>query len=991
MVKIYASFICVLFFSVFGSNVLARKSVSYHKLAYGPQQDTSKKVNSVDTIGAMMRALVKYNKLKDTVHLKSARNLPNVSLQQVLKGNLAGVYVQETSGEPGTEQSLIIRGASSLMFSKKDFAALQPTVYLNGVPLAQDNTFAYGIQQYDFNRIGPANNLLSQINMDDIESISVVKNPTELAKLGPNAANGAIYITTKLAKGGARSISLNSYFGYVTAPSAYTTNGSYENDFREPFYTKYATAENKANYPRFLSDRTNSDYFGSSNWNDLYYHTSPSYNANLGISGGTERANFRFFGAATKDAGNADQTGLNKYNISISVNMAPFKWLSVSSVVSTARLDRHRNRSLRDQFAEARYIPDLSVPISPNANNYAAYLTEIDKSADLNRTTLLNGNLTLAANLNRLKISSSFIFDYSEGLRDYFVPSTLMAGSSFVSTYFGYNQRALLSNAASYDFDLNTDKHKLTVQIGQQLQLDTYKYNYTRGYNGPNDFIKIISVLGNVYNNDGSVNLNYLNAYPDFYVFRFLDKVESNLFSIYANANYKYKNLLDFDAVVRRDGASNGQPDSRWVTTAAFNAVWHLGNKILKNNKSIQSLDLSAGWGRTINVFLDDRFAAGPQFRSEGGWQSEPTIPGYASIVTANRPYASGYVGYGLPLPYADNTNVTVSSDLLNGRLNLALSAYNRDNKQQVIQTPVVQELGYASSYQSGLAVNNKGLELLANATIIDAKSGPSWSSSLNLAYNRNKVTALPNGLNELIYQGNKVQVGKSVGSYWLYSNVGIYETDAQIPVNPLSGQKATFNGIPFQAGDPKWVDINNDYRIDENDKVLTGDRLPKLTGGWNNTLKYKGFDLNLNVFFAVGQKAINQADANRYDFVNREAANDITAVREIYSWQAYDNAKTYPIYSPFSSVVPYRQDQDLFLENASYLKLRSVTLGYNFTKMFAKAGIKKAYLYATAMNLLTVTEFSGVDPELVNYNGMYDGANIAIPKTFVLGFKLDL
>ncbi|RYF26449.1 MAG: SusC/RagA family TonB-linked outer membrane protein [Flavobacteriales bacterium] len=991
MIKISTSIICVLFFSVFGLNVAAAGNAGYNNLAYSFQQDTSKKEKSVDTIGDMMKALVKYSKLKDTVHLSSAKNVPNLSLQQIIKGNLAGIYVQETTGEPGTEQSLIVRGPSGLMFNKKDFTALQPAIYVNGVPLAQDNTFTYDIQQYDYNRIGPANNLLSQINIDDVASISVIKDPVELAKLGPNAANGAIYITTKQAKSGTRSISLNSYFGYVTPPSAYTTNASYEDEFRAPFYAKYATAENLANYPSFLSDKTNSDYFGSSNWNDLYYQSAASYNTNLGISGGTERANFRFFGGLTKDAGNADDTGFNKYNLSVSVNMAPFKWLTVSSIVSTARLDRNRNRSLRDRFAEARYIPDLRVPISPNASNYASYLYEMDKSLDLNRSTVLNGNLMVAANLGKLKLSTSLIFDYSEGLRDYFVPSTLMAGSNYVSTYFGYNQRMMVSNAASYDFDLENSNHKLTAQVGQQIQLDTYKYNYTKGYNGPNDFIKIISVLGNIKNPDGSNNPDYLNAYPDFYVFRFLDKLESNLFSVYANASYKYKNLFDLDAVVRRDGTSNGQPDSRWVTTPAFNATWHLGTLLLNKSKTIQSVDLSAGWGRTVNVFLDDRFAAGPQFRSEGGWASEPTVPGYASIITANRPYASGYVGYGLPLPYADRTNVSLSSEMLNGRLSLALTAYNRDDKQQVINSPVAQELGYTNAYKSGLEINNKGLELLANATVIKAKSGLTWATALNLAYNKNKVKALPAGLSELVYQGNKVQVGKSVGSYWLYANVGIYETDAQIPVNPSTGQKATFNGIPFQVGDPKWVDINNDYRIDESDKVVMGDRLPKLTGGWNNTFSYKNIDFNFNVFFALGQKAINQFDANRYDFINRESANDITAVREISSWQAYDNAKSYPIYSPFSSVVPYRQDQDLFLENASYLKLRSVTLGYNFSKMFTKAGIKRAYLYATAMNLLTVTNFSGVDPELVNYNGIYDGASITIPRTFVLGFKLDL
>ncbi|WP_316814072.1 SusC/RagA family TonB-linked outer membrane protein [Pedobacter heparinus] len=978
MVKISTSIIIVLLLSVFG---ISGASLSFAM----QQQDTTKKNLQVDTIGNMLKSLTKYSQLRDTIDINRTKNIPNLSLQQMIKGNLAGVYVQETSGEPGTEQCILVRGPSGLVFNKKDFAALQPTVYLNGVPLALDNNFTYDIQQYDYSRIGPANNLLSQVNIDDIESIAIIKDPVELAKLGPNAVNGAIYINTRKAKSGLRSISVNSYFGIATSPKVYTTNGTYENQFRAPFYQKYATAENYDSYPAFLRDETNSDYFGPSNWNDLYYNTAASYNANLGISGGTERANFRFFGAGTKEAGNADHTALNKYNLSVAVNMAPFKWLTVSTIINATRLDRNRNTSLRDRFAEARYIPDLRIPISPNSTNYSAFLSESANGTDLNRSTLLNGNLTLSANLKRLKLSSSLLFDYNEGIRDYFVPSTLMSGASFVSTYFGYNQRLIVNNAASYDFDLNNKDHQLTAQIGQQFQSDTYKYNYTKGYNGPNDFIKIIQVLGNIREDD------YLNAYPDFYVFRFLDQTKSNLFSLYANANYKYKDLFDFNAIVRRDGASNGQPDSRWVTSPSFSGTWHIGKSLLNNHKTINSLDLNAGWGRIVRLFSDDRFAAGPQYRSEAGFPSEPTIPGYVGIITASRPYTSGYVGYGIPLPYADRTNVTLSSTMFNNRLSLALTAYNRDDKRQVINTPVPQELGYTSEYKSGLEINNKGLELLVNADVVKTKNGFSWATGLNASYNKNKVAALPGGMKELVYQNNKLEVGKSVGSYWLYTNVGIYNTDAEVPTNPSNNQKINFGGIPLKAGDPKWIDYNNDYRIDDKDKVLTGDRLPKLTGGWNNTLSYKNFDLNLNIFFAVGQKAINSFDAGRYDFVNRESANNITAVREIYSWQAIDGVKTYPIYNPWSAAVPYRQDQDLFLENASYLKLRSATLGYNFTSMLSKSGIKKAYLYATGMNLFTLTKFTGLDPELVNYTGLYDGANITIPRTFVLGFKLDL
>lgn len=990
MFKISTSVYFALLLSCFGLNSLYAKRVSpttSMRNGFAQQQDTTKtkrdtvQTVKTDTIGQMVMALQKFKKVRDTLHIRAISAVPNLSLQQIVKGNLAGVYVQEPNGEPGTEQSMIIRGPSGVLFTKRDIYALQPAVYLNGVPLAQDNPFAFDVQKYDYNRIGPATNLLSQLNIDNIQSITVIKDPFELTKLGPNAANGAIYITTKNARAGVRDISLNTYFGFVSPPKVNAVNGVYENNFRKPFYQKYGTAENQESYASYLSDSTNTAYYGPSDWNDKFYQTTPVYAADLGITGGSDRANFRFFGSGTKNAGNADDTSLDKYNLFFGINMAPFKWLTVSSVVNAARLDRVRNKSLRDRFAEARYIPDLSSPLSPNLNVYNGYLEELSKSVDNNRNTILNGSFTLSSKINKVTIASSLIFDYNEGSRDYFTPSTLMDGVSYLSNYFGYTQRIGINNHAAYSFELNKD-HKLEVETGLNIQDDTYKYNYARGYNGPNDYVKINLVSGN------SQSTDYLLA-KDFLVFRYIDKAVSNLFSVYGSAKYNYKNLLALSAILRRDGTSNGQPDSRWVTTPAFNANFNLKEQFLKDASFFNTLNLSGGWGRTIRVFLDDKFAAGPQYRSENGWFEEPTIPGYNGRLGINRPYGSGFVGYGIKMPFVDRTDLTLDGAFLNQRLNAAVTVYNRDDKNQLLGIPVPFETGYTQKYESGMELNNKGIELLLNGNVTGSTSSLTWITGINLNYNVNRLKALPDGLKEIVIGDNKLVVGKPVGSFWLYTNEGIYNSDAEVPAG------RTFNGIPLKAGDPKWTDYNADNRIDNKDKVLNGDRLPKFTGGWNNTISYKNFDLNFNFIFALGHKAINQYEASRYGFINRESNNDINSVKEVSSWQIFDKAKTYPLYNPFSDVDAYRADQDLFLENASYAKLRSVTLGYDFAKspVFKKlsAGFKRAYLYATAMNLLSITKFSGVDPELINFNGYYDGANLAIPTTIVLGIKLDL
>lgn len=990
MVKNYKSISFALLFFLTGAYPLQVQAEKYSthinsafKESLEPKHavDTSGFDAETDTIGNMVRSFQKFKDIKDTINIRSSSPVPNLSLQQIVKGNLAGVYVQEPNGEPGTEQSMIVQGASGILFSKRDVYALQPAVYLNGVPMVQENPFAFDVQKYDFNRIGPATNILSQIDLSNVESIAVIKDPYELAKLGPNAANGAIYITTKNARAGEKDISVNSYFGFVNSPQVQTVNGVHENNFRRPFYQKYAGEAEYDNYASYLRDSTNTAYFGPSNWSDSYYNTAASYSADLGITGGTERANFRFFGSGTRNAGNADETSLNRYNLFFGINMAPYEWLMVSSNVNAVRMDRNRNNSLRDRFAEARYIPDLSTPFSPNKEVYGDFLEENKRKVDDNRLTTLSGNLTLAAKVNEVSLTSSLIFDYNEGIRQYFIPSTLMDGISYISDYFGYNQRLIWENTARYGFDIESD-HLFDVAVGHTYQGDTYKYNYAQGYNGPNDFVKLIKVNANASGD------SYLNA-PDFYVFRFIDKEVNNLMSFYGSVDYKYKDLFSLNAILRRDGSSNGQPDNRWINTPAFNLKYSLKEQFLADNKKVNDFNISGGWGRSVRVFLDDRYAAGPQYRSESGWFEEPTIPGYGSLLGINRPYESGFIGYGIKMPIAERINLTLDGTFFNKRLNASVTAYNREDKNQLLGIPVAQETGYSLNYKTGLEVNNKGLELLLDGKIIRKEDGLNWASAVNLNYNKNKISALPDGYTELIYGEDKLEVGKSIGSYWLYENTGIYNQESDIP------QGSTFNGIPLKVGDPIWKDNNNDKRIDYKDKVLQGDRLPKLIGGWNNTLSYKNFDLNVNWIFAVGHKALNQYDATKYGFIRRETSNDITSVKEVSSWQTSDKERNYPIYNPWSDVDPYRVDQDLFLEDASYAKLRSVTLGYDLSKsnLFANANstLRRLYVYGTAMNLLTLTKFSGTDPELINVNGYYDGANLTIPKTFVLGFKLDL
>jgi TonB-dependent starch-binding outer membrane protein SusC len=954
-------------------------------------KDTTVKVEDtikvVETNGLLALPLSsRFNNAVNTLPMHYIHSEPYISLQQMVKGNLAGVYVQEPTGEPGTEQSIFVHGISSPLLSKRDLFDNQAVVFLNGIPLAQDNPFAYEIQKYDFNRIGPATNLLAAINQDNIESIEVVKDPVSLALLGPIASNGAIWVTTKNAHSGFREISINSYFGVANGKyNVEPVNASYENLFRKPFYDRYGTTNDRLNYPPYLRDSTNVDYYGPANWTDLYYKQTSIYSTDLSLTGGTDRANFRFFAGLTKNANGADNTSLNRYTGSFFINVAPLKWLTVSSMINYNRLDRERNRNIRDRLAEVRYLPDLTNPLTPNKSLYGNYLNEFKKSIDNNSSNVIQGYVAISANYKKVFYRGRIAFDYDEGIRDVFWPTTLLEGNNFVSNYFGYNQRLVITNSLGYEFNVGK-KQKILLQGGQNFMSDFYKYDYAYAYNSPNDFIKI-----NVVNGDPNAG-DYLTP-NGFNVYYFPSKMQSRLVSFFGNATYSFNDIIKLTAVARRDGSSNMQPDNRWFTGYSAGVEWDIKKHLLNTGSILSTLSLTGSWARIGRLLNDDRFNAGPQYRVDLGWPNEPTLGSYLGFPGISRPYTNGWVGYGIPWSFSDRLSIGTRIGIANDRVKLGVDVYNRDDKQIMVPLPVPEEWGYTGAYKSGMSVNNQGIDFSFVADIVRASAKTfSWSLTGNLNYNKNKLKALPGGANELVMGTNKLEVGKPIDAFWLLQNKGIYATDGDVPTNPVTNEKLSYHGVALKAGDPRWVDVNGDFVINDKDKVLKGNYLPRISGGFGTVFGYQSFTVDLQFYFSLRRNLLNQYASSRLDFINTESSNNINSVKEITFWEKKMDLSQYPLYNPWSSVIPYQLDQDLFLDNGSFMNLRSVSVSYDFIKSHRNnKNFKNFILYLTATNLFTVTPFNGDNPELTNYNGVYTGYGLPIPRSMILGIKVNM
>lgn len=941
-------------------------------------------IHPIVTTGIKLQTLSsKFNSIANELPMDYVNGKPYVSLQQLLKGNVAGVYVQEPTGEPGTEQNIFIHGISSPLLNKSMLFDNQAAVFLNGIPLVSDNPFVYEIQKYDFNRIGPATNILASINYNNVASIEVIKDPVLLAQLGPVAANGAIWITTKNAHSGFREISVNSYYGSVFKPRITPVNASFENDFRKPFYDKYGTIDDQLNYPAYLRDSTNVDYYGPANWQESYYDNAPLYSVDLSLTGGSDRANFRFFGGATKNAGNADATSLDRYTGSFFINVAPLKWLKVSSMINYDRMDRHRNRNIRDRVAEQRYLPDLTNPLTPNKHLYDSYLNEFGRVIDKNVNNLLRGYVAVGATYKKLSYNGRVGFDYTDGTRDVFWPTTLLEKNNFVSNYFGYNQRFVLNNSLDYSFDLGDGK--LNIEAGQSFWSDIYKYDYSFAYNGPNNFIKI-----NVVNGDPNA-ADYLQS-TGFRPYYFPSRMQNKLASFYGNATYTTADNFKVNLLVRRDGSSNMQPDNRWFTSYSAGAEADMHHFLKISSDQFTAWTLSASYGHLGKLLHDDRFNGGPAYRVDLGFTGEPTLGSYAGIPGISRPYTSGWVGYGIPWAYSDQINIGTRIGLFHDRMQLALDLYNKDDKDMLLPVPEPVEWGYTSAYKSGMSVNNKGIDISMALGILQDKNQPlKWTFTGNINFNKNKLTGLPEGLDNVVIGDQKLEVGQPIDAFWLLTNEGIYNSDSEVPVGS-GGAAMTYQGVHLKAGDPKWKDLNNDNVIDNKDKSVMGHYLPKASGGFGSSLSYKNISLDFQFYFTLGRDVLNEYASRRLDFINTESNNDINSVKEITFWEKKMNLNEYPLYNPWSDVVPFRVNQDLFLDNGSFLKLRSVSVGYDLAQIFKKkATFKRALLYATGTNLLTISGFKGDDPELAQYNGRYTGYGMPLPASLIVGVKLDL
>ncbi|MDB5021176.1 MAG: hypothetical protein JWQ28_2303 [Pedobacter sp.] len=906
------------------------------------------------------------------------KDRPVTGLDQAMQGQLAGVQVTSASGTPGGAVTVRVRGVSTLS------AGSQPLYVVDGTP----------IQTASNSQIGFGNgvtNPLNDINPADIESIDVLKDASASAIYGSRASNGVVIITTKRGKSGRTNIDLDYYTGFqeTTKKIDVLTGPQYVQMIQEAINNRYpALTLNAITYPTLTDLITKGlgrgnlagdpSTYTSTNWQDQVFQTAPISNYNLAINGGNDKTRFNITSGYFDQQGILKGSDYSRFNLRLNLDHNISDKLKVGTSTSFNRSASNRINNDNNIYG----VLSSAILISPAVPLYNAdgtygrdpYSTvENPIAAYKEPFNLTTGGRLLSNVYGEYKIfpaltfKTNFAADYQIFHERRFVPSTLNAGApptngSGIETYLSDLN---LLNENTLTFNKSFGDHSLNVLLGQSWQKDNYESVFASGTNFPGNSIQRLSAAAvkTSASSDGGSN---------------------TLVSFFGRLGYNYKQRYILSATLRTDGSSRFTDGNRFGYFPAVSGAWIVSDEaFMKNQNVLSTVKLRGSWGVTGNNFIGDflsrtLISAGSNFNQVAGL------------------YPSSLGDPNLTWEKTKSSDVALDLGILKDRIVLSMDLYYRKTSSLLAILPLPGSAGFTGYQTNAGSMENKGLELDLHTVNIKTKDF-NWSSGFNISFNRNKILSLAN--NNAPYAAgfaSYVQVGEAVGSFRGYKVEGIFQNQGEI--DALNAEAKTKTGRPtalYQValtapGDIKFADLNGDGVITGADQTILGSAQPKFTGGFNNNLSYKSFDLSFFWQFSSGNKIYNNTR------VFAEGMNTIYGqfASVLDRWTPTNTVTDVPraVYGDPNS---NNRASDRFVEDGSYARLKNVNLGFNLpADLAAKLHVRKLRLFAAAQNLVTFTNYKGFDPEVSTFNStpLSQGTDfLSAPqaKTYTFGVNL--
>lgn len=908
---------------------------------------------------------------------------------QAMQGQTPGVNIASTSGQPGADMKVTIRGLGTVGNS-------QPLYLIDGV-----------------------GGDISTLNPADIESIDVLKDAASAAIYGAQAANGVVLITTKSGKEGKATVSFDAYYGVQSvARKANMLNAEqYMTIMDEQALNSGSSVYDWANM-KSIHDANGNVY--DTDWVDaMFKDNAKTESYTLGITGGSATSTYALsLGYMNQEGivGGADVSNYQRYNFRINSEHKLFKDLlkvgeQVSFVYKNTTgigVGNQYNNTLRGAFGTSPIAPIYSdnnrydSPYNDTSNSdwyngdgnpYGAMMTNTNNE---NKTATFSGNVYAELQpIKNLKIRTVFGAVYGSSEYRSFTPLYHFSVYTYNDTKTSVSQNANHSlgmtwtNTATYDW--NIGEHSFNALVG----MEAYRYEGTYIAAG-NGFLKEgFDDWNHAYvgNGTASSSTDGLSASGN-------PHDDARSVSYFARLGWNWKETYMINATLRADGSSKFASGNRYGYFPSVSAGWTISNeKFMESTQSwLDFLKIRASWGQVGNQNINNYQYLAPIKNTNTHYLfgSGFDDAGAASQLGTNwGAYPSRLANPNLTWETSEQTNIGLDARFLNSRLGFNFDFYMKNTKDWLVVAPILATAGAGAPYINGGSVKNTGVELALTWNDQIGKDFH-YNVGINGAYNKNKVGKIPtddgiiHGSTNQLYDNTpefyRAENGKPIGYFWGYKTAGIFQNQQEIDDWIAAGNGVLQSNV--QPGDVKFVDTHSDGVIDEKDKVNLGNGMPDFTFGFNLAFDYKNFDFSLTANGAVGQQIVQsyRGHTNIY-------ANYTTAILDRWTGEGTSNR------------IPRVTEQninwqfsDLYVHDGDYLRISNITIGYDFAKLIKCKAISQARLYAQVQNAFTFTKYDGMDPE-VGYgpegdNGMGWASGVDVgyyprPRTILFGVNL--
>lgn len=842
--------------------------------------------------------------------------VPSGRLETALIGRMAGVNISTLRSTPGTPPAINVRGFGSVT------AGSNPLVVIDGFPGGD----------------------LGQLDMNDVESIEVLKDASSAAIYGSRGSGGVVLITTKRGKSGKPVLSLNGYYG-ISQPMLFNdwVMGKEYYDYVVKYQNReFARVGGDISLPIFGDSRRPVRYQVNplinqtplTNWEDESTQTAPIQNYNLSVRGGSENVSYYVSGTYSNEQGNIKTTFYETYSFRANLNA------KINNVISLGlELNPHFSRQ-RVAGADGMLQINKFAPMVPPYKVNGKYLRAKDMIPDEGFAGAANPYTYLYGTKD---YNNSFA-----NLSQAFINLKLADGLSF-KTSIGTN---LIFNTNNYfrdgDGDLAVPLAGRVIKNQDIKLVNENVLNYNRTFNEVHEFS---GLLGASYQKDNSENVT-MNAVSNSFnndIIRTLNNAIINpsnssqskshwgLISYFARINYAYKDKYLLAASFRTDGSSRFGTDNKWGNFPSVSAAWRVSKeKFMQNISVINELKLRSSYGVTGNFNIGDFQYLGTVSNVNYSPDNQ-TVNGIAQTSIENQKLSWEKVkGYDLGIELG----------MFNNRLNMNFDYYNKRTEGMLYQVNVPAITGFTSSIENVGIISNKGIEVEIQTRNL---TGPfKWNTSFNFSHNKNEVLDL-GGVNERtipISIGMEwiLRIGEPMFSYYGYKMIGVFQDNNEIANTPHITGAA--------PGDPIIKDVYGDGEIDSKDRVILGNFQPKMLLGMTNQFSWKGFDLSISLQASLGSKIYNEINLF-YQGVNLGSMRRPLVENQWWSAEEPGDGKTPAI--GYTHLYGYITNTDYYIESGSYLNFRNLNLGYNLSNLVKTKGLKSLRVYTSISNLLLI------------------------------------